>query len=323
MADVLTDVIATLSISTTLYAMAAELTPPWGVAFPASDGAYFHVVNGAPCWLRLNGQDPFRLGDGDLVLIAHGDAHRISGARRGRAQVRFDIQTWQPNTVVTGVDMGDHTASLDGSDHAAEEPGAVATLVCGAITAPTPAANPLLRQLPQLLVVSSDDSASEDLALTLALVRRETMAARPGAEAVLSRLGNVLVVQLVRCWLATASLENVGWLRALGDTSIASALQAIHDDPAAPWSVPALAEQAHLSRSRFAQRFAQLVGTPPMTYLTDWRMTLAAHLLASGQPVGKTARAVGYQSEPAFSRAFTQHHGRAPSRWPSDGKALA
>ena len=305
MTDVLTDVIGALHIRTTLFAM-ADLAAPWGVRFPPGDGAYFHTVTGEPCWLRVHGEDrTTRLASGDTALLAQGAAHRVTSSRRGAARVGFDPATWRPNALMTPA-----LEPIEGSD-TVRAPST--TLVCGAVNVLTPNTQPLLGLLPPVLVVTADDADAAGLSLTLALLRHETDRERPGTRTMLARLGDMLLVQLVRLWLAQPDAGARGWLPALADPQLNAALQAMHADPAAPWTVDSLAAQARLSRSRFAERFTTTTGDSPLAYLTRWRLTLAAGMLRDGRPVNQVSRAVGYTSEPAFSRAFHRHHGQPPS----------
>jgi AraC-like DNA-binding protein len=300
--DVLSDVIGALHIRTTLFAM-ADLSKPWGVRFPAGAGAYFHTVSGEPCWLRVAGnEEPIQLHSGEIALLAHGAAHRVTSSRRGAALVEFDPTTWLANTLI------------DSAPAPTAATGPSTTLVCGAVDVLTPDAQPLLGLLPPLLVFGADDAVATGLSLTLALLRHETDQARPGTQTMLTRLGDMLLVQLVRLWLAQPDAAVHGWLPALQDPQLNAALQAMHADPAAPWTVDALATHARLSRSRFAERFTTTTGIAPLTYLTRWRLTLAAGMLRDGRLVNQVSRAVGYTSEPAFSRAFHRHHGQPPSR---------
>jgi AraC-like DNA-binding protein len=295
MADVLTQVLSTLRITTTLFAM-ADLPSPWGVSFPAAPGAYFHVLDDAEGWLDAEGHALLRLAPGDTVLLAHGTGHRLTSAPGGIPAAVFDPQIWTPNALVPG----------------GEPPGA--RLVCGYVTLDGLVTHPLLSLLPAVLRIGRDDSGAVDVALTLRLLRRETQVARPGSQTLLARLGDVLLVQLIRFWAEREGMGGSGWLGALRDPQIGPALLAMHDDASAPWTVDSLAAVASLSRSRFAQRFHQLVGQPPLAYLTTWRMSLAAGLLQQGSSVSEAGHGVGYASEPAFSRAFTRHHGLPPSK---------
>ncbi len=311
MTDVLSEVLGALRVRTTLFAM-ADLADPWGVRFPAGDGAYFHTVTGADCWLNVRGQDgATRLRSGDVVLLAHATQHRVCSSRRGRARVEFDPSTWRPNTLIGP------------SDDARRGDGPTTTLVCGAVDLLAPDTQPLLSMLPPLLIIGAEEAAATGLALTIGLLHDETVTSRPGSQTVLARLGDLLLVQLLRLWLARPDSATTGWLPALRDHQLSAALQAMHADPGAPWTVESLAAQARLSRSRFAERFTDTVGITPLAYLTRWRLTLAATLLREGQPVNQVSRAVGYASEPAFSRAFHRHHGRPPSHLRPSGARRA
>lgn len=143
-----------------------------------------------------------------------------------------------------------------------------------------PGAQPLLGLLPPLVVFEADEAQATGLSLTLALLHHETVGTRPGTETVLARLGDLLLVQMLRSWRARAESSAAGWLPALHDSQLNAASQAMHAQPAGPWTVE----------------------------------TLAAGLLREGQSVSRVSRAVGYSSEPAFSRAFRRHFGEPPSR---------
>jgi AraC-like DNA-binding protein len=302
--DVLDLVLHTLKIRTTLFAM-APLTGIWGVSFPERGPdrglAYFHAIAGGPCWLQLPGRQDLALSDGDVVLLAHGSGHHVVSDRGGRALVEFDASTWVPNAV-TRAEPTDHGTGRHTS-----------TLVCGAVDVPGPQTHPLLGLLPDVVTFPSGGAGSSDLELTLTLLRRETQTPSPGSSTLLARLGDVLLVQLLRSWIARQEPVVGGWLGALRDPGLAAALHAIHERPDAPWTVETLAARATMSRTRFADRFTSDVGVPPLAYVTQWRMACASRLLAEGHSVGEAARAVGYSSEPAFSRAFSRTFGIPPS----------
>jgi AraC-like DNA-binding protein len=303
MADPLTDALGVLRISTTLYAM-AQLSGDWGVGFPKSTGAYFHVVEGTACRLRTDGTDQdLELSAGDVVLLPHGTPHRLTNRPGGRVRTVFDPVTWTPCVLLPPA--GDAVTAGTG-------------LVCGEIRISRPGLHPLLSTLPDVVVVAADSPGSEELLLTCRLLAAEFRSGRPGTDTVLARLGDVLVVQVLRIWAARPR-SGSSWLAALEAPGIGDAVRALHAAPAAPWTLADLARTAAMSRSRFAERFTGLVGVPPLTYLARWRMTMAAQLLAEPDAtVRDVARRVGFTSEPAFSRAFTRHHGTSPSRYRRD-----
>jgi AraC-like DNA-binding protein len=141
----------------------------------------------------------------------------------------------------------------------------------------------------------------------------ETRDLRPGGEAVITRLSDVLVIQAIRCWIEADPTAQSGWLGALRDPQIGRALSLIHGDPARAWSVASLADELAMSRSSFAARFTELVGEPAMQYVTRWRMQVAtSSLQEEGATVAELANRLGYRSEAAFARAFKRVVGNAP-----------
>lgn len=249
-------------------------------SFPLK-AAYFHHVEGASCELRVAGsRRKLLLQPGDLVFLLQGHAHRIQCT--GDASAR----------ITTGVF---HFESPNGEA--------------------------LTQALPQWLHVrdlgnapsGAPENESQWLAVTLAAMRLEAERPTLGSAVMLSRLIDLLFIWAVRHWLASAPEQPRGWIAALQDPVIGKALTLLHSDPAHDWSVEALAERLHQSRSNLSQRFVALVGEPPIRYLTRWRMQLAANLLACSRlRISQIAERVGYDSEPAFSRAFRRAHGVAP-----------
>lgn len=303
--DVLTDVLELLRIRTTLYAL-VRLSGEWGVSFPAGPGAYFHVVEGHEAWLAVEDGPERRLRAGDVVLLAHGSAHRLTHSRGGEVRVVFDPHTWLPNRASIA-DPGE----LDPDDGRGW-----GTLVCGAVELRELASNPLLAALPAIVHVTASSPSLGDLATTLELINHAHRDDGPGSEVLLARLGDVLVVNVLRAFVAEQDPAHGAWLRALRDPQIGAAIAAVHAAPDAARTVTSLAQRASLSRSRFAQRFTATVGEPPLSYVYRWRMTVAAHLLRTGnRSVNDIARAVGYQSDPAFVRAFSRHFGTSPRRY--------
>jgi AraC-like DNA-binding protein len=167
----------------------------------------------------------------------------------------------------------------------------------------------LLRALPPLLKL---DAAALDTPL-IALLAAEIVKDEPGQEAVLDRLLDLLLIAALRAWFARA--DAPGWYRAFSDPIVGPALRRLHDDPAYPWTVAALAAEAGVSRAALARRFNELVGEPPMSFLTGWRIALAADLLLEpGATVGSVAAQVGYGSAFALSAAFKRIRGISPQR---------
>ncbi|MGH2584961.1 MAG: AraC family transcriptional regulator, partial [Dehalococcoidia bacterium] len=148
---------------------------------------------------------------------------------------------------------------------------------------------------------------------TLRLMAAEARELRPGGEAVITRLGDILVVQAIRSWIKTDPTARTGWLGALHDRQIGRAISLIHRDPARDWTVASLADELAMSRSAFAARFSELVGEPPIQYVTRWRMQVAVSWLTEeGVTAAELANRLGYRSEAAFARAFKRVIGAPP-----------
>jgi AraC-like DNA-binding protein len=192
-----------------------------------------------------------------------------------------------------------------------------ARILCGFLGCDTRPFNPLVEALPAVLHLrGSSYRENSGLAYFISAARAESERRRAGAEGVLARLGELLFVEAIRCHIETLDPEQTGWLAGLGDRHVGQALNLLHGDPSADWTLDELAKEVGLSRSTLAQRFTHLIGQPPMQYLTRWRMQLAAGLLASGRdPIARVAEAVGYDSEAAFNRAFRRAVGTPPAAW--------
>jgi AraC-like DNA-binding protein len=275
---------------------------PWGLALPQSTGASFHALTSGTAWLRLDGADPVQLMPGDLLLLPTGVAHRLSSTPTGRCRP-FDRSAKEELMTADG------DLLLEGS-------GAVTTFVCAGYGYDQDVAQSLLSLLPPVLHVPADPVAGTQTAAVVSLLASELGTRGAGARAAVARLIDLLLIHAVRAWSAGAADQRPSWLRALNDPVIARALAALHARPDEPWTIESLGAEVHLSRATLARRFTELVGEPPLTYLTRWRMDLAARRLKdTTEPVEAIARGVGYRSEYAFNRAFSRHRGQPPGRY--------
>jgi len=302
--DVLTDVLESIRVRS-LVSGRFEFTAPWALRIDSGRPGFLVVTRGT-CWLEADDAVPVQLAGGAFVLLPRAPGYVIRDSRRTRPVSASELKKTCTH----------HRGCQPGGVFQYGGGGALTTLVGGSFEAETGIGNPLLASLPSIIHVRSDQGTPVQwLESTLQFMSSEMASGQPGAATVVSRLADILFVQAVRAHLAQ-SPERAGWLRALVDPQIGQALGAIHEQPGAPWTVESLAASVGMSRSAFAARFAQLVGEPPLTYLTRWRMTRASRLLLSGSTsIGRIASEVGYDAEAAFSKAFRRWNGRAPGTY--------
>src|SRR5262249_3679137 len=301
--DVLTTVIETLRIRGSVFCR-SELRSPWGMSLQGHGIAHFHIVERGRCALRLLGvRHPVHLDAGDLVMVPHGSGHILSDPEVVPARAMIAVEE---------LDSQGACRYLCNSGRGAET-----RLVCGAFRFERDHVHPLLSLLPPLIYLPSSDGHVPDwLEATVRLLAAQTRARRAGTETIVTRLTDVIFVQLLRAWAERLPVGQGGWLGALRDPQIGAALGLIHREPHKPWTIATLAAAVGSSRSPFAARFRELVGEPPLTYLTRWRMQSAAALLGEGRlTVAEIAERVGYESLPAFGKAFKRRTGGSPSSW--------
>ena len=314
-ADVLSDVLRGVRLTGAVY-FDFELSSPWVTEAPRSreiarkvmPGAQrvieYHVIARGACWGHPVGREPIHLGEGDLIVFPQGDAHVLSSSPGLRAEPDLAMFA-RPSTQLPLV----YEFGGGGPDRA--------RIVCGFLGLDERPYNPLLTALPDLIHLSAKgpQAATGWLGTLLNIAVKESGSARAGGENVLARLSELMFVEAVRRYLETLPPAQTGWLAGLRDPIVGQALAALHGQPSHAWTVEGLARLVGLSRSVFAERFAGLVGQPPMQYLALWRMQLASRLLLEGGQVAEVASAVGYESEAAFSRAFKKLVGQAPAAW--------
>ena len=302
--DVLSDILSLLRLQGTLY-FSTELSRPWGIRVPAFGRvARFHLVVRGRCWVRVCDGEPRELQKGDLILIPHGAEHILSDEP--------DRPTLSVDEVVERTGFTGHGALVYGG----EDDGSPTRLVCGHFAFDEDLTHPLVSQLPAAVQVQWDTHVlGSPLEEVFEFIAHEALEARPGYEAVVKRLSEVLFVQIIRHWHERTK-DDPAFVAGLQDPQVAAALTAIHEDPAAPWTVESLGREAAMSRTAFAERFREVVGETPHDYLTRWRMLRARHLLReSDRSLDRIARLVGYESGPSFSRAFKKRVGLPPGAY--------
>ncbi|EEP70446.1 transcriptional regulator [Micromonospora sp. ATCC 39149] len=303
--DVLSDVIAVMRTGRPRSAH-VRWHAPWGQEFASVPGsAGFQVILQGSCWLRPPDAEPVPLGVGDVVFLPHGSGHTLADS---------------PETLATA-------PACDPDDPRFAEPyrsdsvdrtgdyGPVTVVLCGTYQLDPSRTHPLLRDLPDRIHLPAHPARHPELRSAVGLLAAELEHPRLGTDAAVPALLDTLLLYILRIWFneQPARGNTTGWAAALNDPPVTAALHAIHRAPAAPWTVAKLAAEAGLSRAPFARRFATLIGQPPLSYLTWWRMTTAARLLrASDAPLKSVAAQVGYASEFAFANAFKRTYGTAP-----------
>jgi AraC-like DNA-binding protein len=308
--DPLSDVLRAVRLDGAYFYL-VEAGDPWAVdSLPARDLAprilpgsenliSYHILLSGTCWGGLKGERLQAMRAGDVIVFPHGDAHRIASGPvigsvdpdGGAAPDRY------PSTVRIG-----------------SGPTRDTKFVCGFLGCDARPYNPLLASLPSCMVVRG--ASGGWLSRFPAQVVLESSERRAGAETVLTRMAELMFIEVLRRHIEDLPDQRSGWLAGLKDNVVGPALARIHEQPAYPWTLATLARATASSRSVLAERFSELVGVPPMLYVTRWRLQLAAEQLArTTSKVAAIATRVGYTSEAAFSRAFKRETGMSPAAW--------
>ncbi len=294
--DVVSDAIAVMRTGRPSASMAVA-GRSWRMRFAPYCGAGFHVLLRGHCWLFPEQGEPIPMSARDVVVLSRGIGHDMSDTATGSARDAVPFERW------------------DGQGADPQGP-VVSELLCGKYRLDSSRAHPLMAELPEVLHVPAGAGRHPQLQATVDLLSHEMQRRDPGHDAALPGLLDLLLVYVLRDWLTDR--PDVAWSRALADPVVAAALQALHQDPAYPWSIETLGDRVGLSRAALTRRFTPLVGRPPMAYLAWWRMTSAARLLReSDLPLASVASQVGYRSAYAFSHAFKRQFGCPPGQYRS------
>jgi AraC-like DNA-binding protein len=302
--DPITDIFKTMHV-TAFGLHRLEATAPWGVKqeneaevqvtpsgkkMRPADLAHFAMLSRGNCWLSVEGiEEPIPLTGGDCFLLARGTSIILRDSPRTRPK-------WSFREI--GARANGNVALCGGG-------GAPTTIVCGSLSFDRASLKPITQLLPNFILMKADQARTLALHNTVQALASEMAEQAPGSEVVATRLAEVLVIQLLRAHIASGPARNKGWLRAVFDPQLGTALSALHDKVNAPWTVESLAEAAGMSRSAFAARFKELLGQTPLEYVTEWRMQKAMQLLQQrDKKLIDIARSVGYESDAAFSKAF-------------------
>jgi AraC-like DNA-binding protein len=321
--DTLSDVLRVVRLKGAVYftidgsaPWVAETPPAPEVAPHVAGGVEhvmeYHIVAAGTCWGGIVGEPALRLEAGDVIAFPHGDSHVMSSAPGMRGE-RYPGLHASASKAPVPVRL-----SLQGGG--AER----AQLVCGFLGCDARPFNPLLANLPRVVHVPGAGQPDSTLRRLVDLAVAESGAPRAGSAGVLARVSELLFVELVRAHVTRLPADGAGWFGGLRDESVGRALQQLHQRPAHAWTLEDLAREAAVSRTVLAERFTHFVGVPPMQYLAQWRMQLAASFLRSSQStLAEIADQVGYGSEAALSRAFKRWVGVAPAPYRRGAARLA
>jgi len=309
--DPMTDIFRTMHV-TAFGQHRLEATAPWGLiggkksegkATPASptDLAHFAMLSRGNCWLSVEGiPDPIPLTGGDCFLLA-----------RDTSIVMRDSPRTRPTSTFREV-----AAKIDGNVAHYGGGGAPTTIVCGSLSFNRASLKPITQLLPSFILIKADQAHTLALHNTMQALASEMAKQAPGSEVVSTRLAEVLIIQILRAHIASGSERDKGWLGAIFDPQIGTALSAVHNCVDSPWTVESIATAAGMSRSAFAARFKELLGQTPLEYVTEWRMLKAIQLLEErDKKLIDVARSVGYESDAAFSKTFKRLVGASPGEY--------
>ncbi|WP_190025084.1 AraC family transcriptional regulator [Streptomyces hiroshimensis] len=296
--DVVSDAISAVRLGRPSFNR-ARVGGSWCVRLPPYEGAGFHVIMEGSCWLLPDGGSPVSLGTGDTVLLPHGNGHVLASSPvdAAEAEKAVPFEQW--------LDESEARAGA-GTDHV--------EMLCGKYRLDRSHVHPLMAELPKVVHLPNRAGSHPELRAAIGLLGGELDVRRPGSYTALPSLLDLLLVYMIRSWMAESTTGS--WPGVLGDEVTAAALRALHTDPAALWTNERLAAEAGVSRPTLARRFTAMVGRPPMAYLTWWRLTFAATLLRdTPDTLASIARRVGYGSPYALSHAFSRQFGTTPGRY--------
>jgi AraC-like DNA-binding protein len=307
LSDVLTSVLNSLQFKGQVFCY-SRFSAPWAIQLKRKEFALFHYIESGEAWIDLeNTGDRTKLLSGDFVILPHGGPHILRDSPRAKAVNVEKLLICRDKLTLKHGGGGSET-----------------TTVCGAFTFDHQTGYPILPLLPELIYVPRERTGSGTwLESTLKLLANEAQFPREGSGSIIGHVTGIIFIQAVREWIATQAHDQSGWLGALRDKQIGSALSLMHQKPGEPWTVAKLASECGMSRSPFATKFTLLVGEPPLAYLTKWRMNLAAGYLRDVKiSIREIAERVGYESQASFTNAFKRSFSLSPREYKDKHKAI-
>ncbi len=320
--DAFSEILSGVRLNGALF-FTAEFSAPWGFSTPASrllaakvaPGAahlvLYHLVIDGAAVIEMEDGACTALTPGDVVIFPHGDPHHMSSGNGTRPPF--------PNYGITA-----KITERDLSPLRAGGGGAVSRFVCGYMTCDPHLIRPILNGLPPVFKVNvRNDPSGQWLERSILHLVEESVSGRVGSEAMLAKLSEALFVDALRRHVDSLPEQQKGWLAGARDPIVGRSLGLLHSRIAHPWTIAGLADEVGISRSALVERFTRYLSEPPMTYLTRWRLQLAAQSLKNtSRSVAEIAADHGYESEAAFSRAFKREFGQPPGQYRSEHKRL-
>jgi AraC-like DNA-binding protein len=292
------------------FVLRCSLDPPWAMRIEDESPLSVVALVRGHAYIRPDGAEPVLLRAGDVALVRGPRHYLVADAVDTPAQVLI-----QPGQVCVNL-AGPGTPPMSdvGVRTWGNSANGATVMLDGTYESQTMVGKRLLEQLPELIVAPREHVPGTLLDYLAGQISSD----EPGQDAVLDRMLDLILIAVLRWWFAERQAGGAGWYRAYADPAVGRALRLMQDNPAVPWTVARLGSEAGLSRAAFARRFTDLVGEPPMSFLTNWRLSLAADLLDEpGTTVAAVARRVGYATPFAFSTAFKRLHQVSPQEYRS------
>jgi AraC-like DNA-binding protein len=315
--DALAQIVQLIRIDSAIY-LNAEFSEPWCVAAPESRDLapalthkaghliIYHLLCEGRAYVEIEGSESVTLSTGDLIALPHGHAHRIGSGRRVNP---IDAGKAVPGMLERGLEL----LSLGGG-------GPSCRFICGFLLCDPQLSQAFLGGLPPLIRLNiREDAAGQWLENSLRFSVTQAASHDAGADAMLTKLSEVLFAEALRRYIRELPPGQTGWLAGVRDPGVGKALTLMHHRHAHPWTVADLAHEAGLSRTVLSERFRHFLGESPMAYLMRWRLRLGARALTStNSSIAQIAFDIGYESESAFNRAFKREYGVPPAKYRKD-----
>ena len=320
--DVLSTVLKTVKLEGAIF-YNAEFSEPWSLRSPPSCTVapylsaepkhviIYHLLTHGQAYAHLEDGPRLPLYAGDIVVFPHGDGHFMGN---GREMKPVDFGEILQEIMAQGLKL----ASMGGG-------GEITRFICGYLVCDPQLSKAFLGGLPPIFKVNiGNDTAGQWLESSIRYSVGQAAASQTGSGIVVAKLSEALFVETLRRYVDLLPPGQTGWLAGARDPEVGSALALVHRQPSDPWTIAELARRVGVSRSVLAERFRHFLGMPPMAYLTGLRLQLGAQMLTStSHSVAQIAAEVGYESEPAFNRAFKREFGSPPARFRTQSKVAA